>query len=195
THDAWAQRDQIERASAEAIASLMRSANVRLRFIAQVSATEQDDDRLAVERLRKLLPDDLQERVEVAEPAVSLEEAVAQYASCDVLLASRLHASLLAMATGVPSLVVGYEPKVVGVLSGLGLASRIVDARDPGAPEALANRLLSLMSPAERERTLAAANTADAGFEPLDRELRTKLTRPVARSDRSGAVPKGDPSG
>ena len=176
THDAWERRDEIDELLAEAMAGAMRATGLRLRFVSQVQATEADDDARAVARLRDRLPDDLREMVETAGPAGSLDEAVSQYAACDVLLASRLHASLMAMATGVPALVVGYEPKVRGVMSGLGLEGRVIDPVQPGSGEQLVERLLALRTPAERDRTLAAVAAADGKFAPLDTELRRLLS-------------------
>jgi len=154
--------------------------------VTQVRATAVDDDALAIDRLRALLPADLQQRIETDEGAGSLDDAVAQYAECHVLLASRLHAGLMAMASGVPSLIVGYEPKVKGVLTGLGLGERVIDPSRPGTAAELAEQLLALRDPSERTRTLAAAAAAATGFGPLDRALRDILggaDRPAPHAD------------
>jgi colanic acid/amylovoran biosynthesis protein len=174
-YEAFAHRDAIEGHCIDAMVRLLRSSNLRLRFIAQVSATEADDDRQAIRRLRAELPAEFADRIDECEPAHSVEEAIEQYAGCDILLASRLHASLLAMAAGVPSLTVGYDPKVQGVLDELGLGDRAVDIERLEDPQRLADRLLALASAEQRERTERVISDAEARYAPFDEALRDAL--------------------
>lgn len=174
--DAWPHRTMLERNMVDGVAEFLRRTGFGLRFVPQVVVGGDDDDRLAVARLTELFPDDLRSRIEHGAPASSVAAAVDQFVGCRVLLASRLHASILAMALGVPSLSVAYEPKVAGVLDDLGLSDRVLPVEPTWTPSDLANRLLRLMEPDERARTFAAFAVDESRFEALDRALRDGLS-------------------
>ena len=174
-HDAWDQREALEDTCVEAVADVLRRTDLRLRFIPQVTASADDDDRIAIERLRSRLPRELSDRVEVCEPAPDVSAAVEQYARCELLLASRLHASILAMASGVPGLSIAYEPKVSGVLGGIGLGDRVVAVDASVSATDLAERLLRLREPEGVDRTRQAVRVTNASFAPLVDALRTAM--------------------
>ena len=113
--------------------------------------------------------------MEVCEPAPDVSAAVEQYARCELLLASRLHASILAMASGVPGLSIAYEPKVAGVLGGIGLGDRVVAVDASVSATDLAERLLRLREPEEVDRTRQAVRVTNASFAPLVDALRTAM--------------------
>jgi colanic acid/amylovoran biosynthesis protein len=174
-HDAWAERSALEEACVAAVTAVLRSTDLRVRFVPQVTASAEDDDRAAIDRLRSMLPPDVVDRVEACDPAPDVAGAVEQFASCEVLLASRLHASILAMASGVPSLSVAYEPKVAGVLSGIGLDNRVIAVDASVTADDIAARLLQLREPAESDRTREAGASTRGAFAPFDVALRKAL--------------------
>ncbi len=174
-HDAWAERGAVEDACVGAVTAILRDSDLRLRFVPQVTARAEDDDRQAIERLRSRLPADLAGRIEACEPAEDVAGAVEQYASCEVLLASRLHASILAMASGVPSLAVAYEPKVAGVLASIGLEDRVVAVDGSVSADQIARRLLQLREPPASEATREALAGTRDGFAAFDAALRGAL--------------------
>ena len=75
-----------------------------------------DDDRVVAERiLAQVNP----AYVEWCESAISSEALIARYAEMDAFVATRLHSAIFAMNRGVPTLVVGYLHKSMGVLRAL----------------------------------------------------------------------------
>ncbi|MFV0525117.1 MAG: polysaccharide pyruvyl transferase family protein [Acidimicrobiales bacterium] len=66
-----------------------------------------------------------------------------------VVVAGRLHAALAAIASGIPTIHIGYERKSVGAFTDLGLADWVVDAWT-GTPEDLADRALDLATDPDR---------------------------------------------
>lgn len=160
---------------------MLESTRASLCFIAQSTVDQADDDMSAVRYLSARLPTHLQHRVSVAGHPEDLVAAVAVYRKVQVLLASRLHAGLFALAAGVPSLVVGYEPKVVGVLEGLGLAHRVIPPDASWSSTRIAETLASLTSVKEKELTEHARALASTGFEKFDDALRRAL-RPIDQS-------------
>jgi colanic acid/amylovoran biosynthesis protein len=170
-HATWAHAADLERRSLEAIVRLLDEERVSLCFIAQTTVDASDDDRHAVERLRTQLPARLLHRTQTLEAARDLDAALAAFATLDLLLASRLHAGLLALAVGVPSLVVGYEPKVAGVLSGLGLMRRVIPPDGSWSAAQIAAALMALTTEPELRVTEEARARALAGFEAFDTTL------------------------
>jgi polysaccharide pyruvyl transferase WcaK-like protein len=170
-HNSWRHRIELEQACLQAIAEFAGSRRARVRFIAQCTVAG-DDDMDTVQRLLPQLPHTLAEEATIAEVPADLESAVEAYRGVDILLASRLHASLNALSVGVPALVIGYEPKVLGVLGGLGLGHRVIPPDASWLAETIAERLASLASPLEQRATARARVLASAGFELFDEALR-----------------------
>lgn len=137
----WAPRDfardhTIEWSDEDAAAALRKliEADFRVVLITQCTAPSADD-RPAVKRVAALLP-----KATVLAPARTLSEARDQYASVDVLIASRMHAAIGALRAGVPALAVAYEEKVTGLFDDLGLSSWVINRSDD-----LAARLISMI--------------------------------------------------
>ena len=175
--DAWAARERLEASQLAGVIDVMRTdPGLRLEFVPQVDVEGIDDDRVTIARLRGQLPAELDGRVSVLPPPGAIEETIEAYARYDVVLTSRLHAALLALLSGTPSLVVGYEPKVSGVLATLGLDDRVIPADGSWEPATVAEWLRRLMSdPGERDATRAATQNVEAQYASFDDLLRTKL--------------------
>jgi polysaccharide pyruvyl transferase WcaK-like protein len=177
--DAWAARDRLESSQLAAVSDLLRTdAGLRLEFVPQVDVEDIDDDRVTIARLDRQLRPEFDGRVSVLTPPASIDETIDAYARYDVVLTSRLHAALLALLGLTPSLVVGYEPKVSGVLATLGLDDRVIPADGSWAPAEIASWLRRLMSDAgERDATRAATQNLEAQYASFDDLLRRKLAR------------------
>lgn len=174
-HLAYAAAARIETACVEAVAAWLTAApDRRLRCIPQVSVAG-DDDRVAIDRLLDRLPDGLRARAEIAEPALDAAAAVRGFAGTEVLLASRMHAALLASLAGVPALAVGYDPKVEGVMRWLGLGDRVIPADGSWSADRIAAHLEALREPAARERTVIALDAAEAAFASFDAAISAGL--------------------
>ena len=63
----------------------------------------------------------------ILDRAHSPEEAAGLLSVCDVVLAMRLHAAILAVNSGVPTVALSYDPKVSGIMKMIGLADHVVE--------------------------------------------------------------------
>ena len=177
--DAWAERERLEASQLAGVIDVLRTdPGLRLEFVPQVDVEGIDDDRVTIARLRGQLPDELDGRVSVLTPPASIDETIDAYARYDVVLTSRLHAALLALLGGTPSLVVGYEPKVSGVLATLGLEERVIPPDGSWTSAEVASWLRRLMSDgAERDATRAATRNVEEQYAPFNDLLRMKLAQ------------------
>ena len=132
---------------------MLTSTSDRVTLFAHVQAGDRDDDGTAVQRLLAAFSADERSRVDVAPTPATLRESVERYAFVDVLITSRMHAAIFAMASGTPAIAVNYEPKVDGVMSLLGLGDRVVPADARLTTDALTALVSRLRTPAERALT------------------------------------------
>jgi polysaccharide pyruvyl transferase WcaK-like protein len=177
--DAWAARDRLEANQVAAVTDLLRTdAALRLEFVPQVDVEDIDDDRVTIARLERQLWPEFDGRVSVLTPPASIEDTIDAYGRYDAVLTSRLHAALLALLSGTPSLVVGYEPKVSGVLATLGLDDRVIPPDGSWGAAEIASGLRRLMrDPGELDATRAATRDVEAQYASFDDLLRRKLAQ------------------
>ena len=176
-HRAWGDPEAAEKLTLAAVRRILGTSTDRLRFIAHVRAGTADDDLEAVNRLVAQLAPAERERVEVAETPETLDDAVRQYADVDVLITSRMHAAIFALAVGTPAIAVAYEPKVAGVMADVGLEDRVVPADTRLSPDALIDLVARLRAPAERDRTRVAFARVQERFAVYDAALRATAGR------------------
>ncbi len=174
-HGAWGQPELAERRTQEAMARLLSASSDRLTLIAHVRARAADDDRRAVDRVAGRFGPGARERVDIGADPATLTEAVARYADLDVLITSRMHAAIFAMAAGTPAVAIGYEPKVAGVMTDLGLGDRVVPADADLSVDRLLDLVERLRSPEEQARTVTAFGNAQERFAPFDAALGAAL--------------------
>ncbi len=100
-----------------------------------------EDDRVIsaelVALLRQAVPASHLALTEIAE-AASPRRVLAALSSSDLVLASRLHAAILAMVAGKPAIALGYQPKGLGVMRTLGLERYCLPIEDLEAGRVLA---------------------------------------------------------
>jgi polysaccharide pyruvyl transferase WcaK-like protein len=176
-HRRWGQPSAAEETVVAAMERLLSETTLRLRFIAHVRAGSDDDDRQTVDRLASRLVTRFGTRIDVADEVSSLDEALDRYADLDLLVTSRMHAGIFAMSTGTPALAIGYEPKVHGVMDGLGLADRVVAASDRVTVDEVVDQVKRLLDPGERERTAEAFRLAQSRFALFDACLEAAAAR------------------
>ena len=152
-HDDWGRPKIAEATTLRAVRSMLATSSDRVTLFAHVQAGDRDDDGTAVRRLLDGFSPDERDRVDVAPTPTTLRQSVERYAFVDVLITSRMHAAIFAMASGTPAVAVNYEPKVDGVMSLLGLADRVVPADARLAAPDLASLVARLRTPAERTVT------------------------------------------
>ena len=73
-------------------------------------------------------------------------------AGCDMMVGMRLHALILAAASGVPSVALSYDPKVAAFMQASGQSDAVYDLNSPDL-----NRLQALLTRVWAERTARAA--------------------------------------
>ena len=176
-HRRWGQPSAAEETIVAAMERLLSETTLSLRFIAHVRAGSVDDDRQTVDRLASRLASRFGARIGVADEVSSLDEALDRYADLDLLVTSRMHAAIFAMSSGTPAIAIGYEPKVQGVMSGLGLADRVMAASDRVTVDETVDQVKRLFDPGERERTAQAFRMAQSRFRSFDACLEDAAAR------------------
>ena len=171
-HRAWGDPGAAEQVTLAAVRTILATSADRLRFIPHVRAGTADDDLNAVHRLLAQLTPAEQERVDMPPTPETLEESVRQYAEVDVLITSRMHAAIFALAAGTPAVAVAYEPKVAGVMTDIGPPERVVPADGRLSAGGLVDLVARLRTPAERERTREAYARVQGRFGAFDAALR-----------------------
>ena len=171
-----------------ALTSLVRKHDARLLLITQSNAEGIENDSTVIERVLVHLAADVRSRTVSLPPAADIGESIAQYAGADVLYGFRLHAAILALMAGTPSLVVAYEAKVAGVLEQVGLGDWIIEPADALDATVVAKRLLSLAESHVARRIKAARRAADIAHVPFEDELRRRLATPVEAGRTSQAA-------
>jgi colanic acid/amylovoran biosynthesis protein len=112
-------------------------------LIQSTGPTSRGDDRHAARAVRR-----------IAERPVSLVEfphsidantLLPRYGEFDVLIATRLHAALMGILAGIPTVAIGYEPKSREILGSLGASDWVVEIED-----VTAERLLRMIHAIDR---------------------------------------------
>jgi polysaccharide pyruvyl transferase WcaK-like protein len=167
-HAAWGEPEVAQRRVLEVVRLLLTESSLRLRLIAHVQAGTTDDDRRVIDRLLGEFSASERGRIEVAGRPKTIQAAVRQYADLEVLITSRMHAAIFAMAVGTPAIAVAYEPKVRGVMSDIGVRDRVVPADSTLSAAALLALVQTLRDPAERLKTLAVFDAVQGRFGAFD---------------------------
>ena len=170
-HSAWGRPEATQAVVHEALRQVLRSGEVELDLISHVYVTDVDDDSVAVAAILDGFDADERSRIRVVGPANSLPEAIERYRDLDVLVTSRMHAAIFAMAVGTPALAMDYEPKVSRVLGDLDLADRVLATDGSLRVEDVVARIEQLTDPTARSRTCAAFDEAGTRFAALDAAL------------------------
>ena len=134
-----------EPAVAAALDALVERTGGTLLFVPfEKSPWTEDDDFALASRVRRRLAH--ADRAAILSGLLAPQDTASLLAGCDLVLAMRLHAAIFALAGGVPTVAIGYDPKVGALLSKAGLsrlsrADRRTLRREPRrAPRARARR-------------------------------------------------------
>jgi polysaccharide pyruvyl transferase WcaK-like protein len=159
-HRQWGRPDLAEATTLTAVRSILAGSDDRLRLFAHVRASGQDDDRRAVDRIVEAVSPAERARIDIDPDPKTLTDAVRRYSAVDVLITSRMHAAIFAMAAGTPAVAVGYEPKVAGVMNVIGLGDRVIPADERLTADDVVSLVAGLRSDVERARTRDAFRSA-----------------------------------
>lgn len=121
------------------------------------------DDAAVARRIAAALPADVREHVQVEDRALDPAALVEAYGAADLVIATRMHAAILALCGGTPVLPIAYELKTVDLFAGLGRPGW-VEAIDTVTGASLVQRLESVHDalPAARADLFARVDQARA---------------------------------
>lgn len=128
-------------------------------------AKTHNNDLPLLRRFGAMLP--RSERIRVIEEELSAGELRMLIGSCDLLVASRFHAIVSAMATGVPAVVIGWSHKYAEVLAPFGLEAFVVPY-DSVSEEVICEKVRSV----------------EADHEALSARIRIVAAKVAAENDR-----------
>ncbi len=86
-----------------------------------------DNDYDILSEIKQLLAPDLHSRIWLTDQNFSAAELKFVISRCSFLVCSRTHASIAAYSSGIPTLVIGYSVKAVGIAEDLGLSQFVLD--------------------------------------------------------------------
>ena len=100
----------------------LRKRNIDVRLIVHSDGpTQRGDDRISTQQVLDQLYPPIP--VETVVDLPTIKDVMEHYAGFDVIISSRLHASLLSLLVGVPAIALGYEWKSEGIYKAFGLES------------------------------------------------------------------------
>lgn len=129
----FARQQEYESSLVELCARLAAEHIVDLTIFCQVyGPTADQDDRRAARRLYAALRA-RGVRVSLHPDFANARDALAAYAGLDLMIGSRMHAGILALLCDVPTLLIAYQPKALGMMTAIGLAPYClhIDTVDP----------------------------------------------------------------
>ncbi len=132
----WRSVDTSEHLAA-ALDRLVEERDARVLFIPFQESPwlNENDAHAALEVVRRMNRID---RASIIRGGYSPAERMALIASCDLLIAMRLHAAAFGALTGVPTVALSYDPKVRTAMGQIGLGEAVIDLDDLTAERVLA---------------------------------------------------------
>ena len=118
----YAQTTQYHEAVRAATTHLVRERGAEVVFAStcQGNAAYRYDDGAIAQTIADGLPPDVRDHVRVERSYFRPEALMDLYASCDLVIATRMHAAILALCAGTPALPVAYEFKTEALFARLG---------------------------------------------------------------------------
>jgi len=117
--------------------------DARISIFPQVDVGASDSDVPISRELEALVADERCRVVELPQD-VTPEELVTLYSAMSVFIASRMHSAIFAIAGGVPTIGLAYQPKTRGTFDAIGLSALSHDIADFD-PEAVQAQVLQLL--------------------------------------------------
>ncbi|WP_412062214.1 polysaccharide pyruvyl transferase family protein [Rubrivirga sp. IMCC45206] len=154
--------ERYRRSVAATVTELVRTHGATVRFLSTCQGTPgyRYDDSATALAVVAHLPEDVRERVEVDRGQYSPLGVLEAYRACDLVIATRMHAAILALCAGTPVLPIAYQFKTEELFSAYGLG-HWVEHIETTSPEGMVARL---------DRVLKELPGARAGlFEGVER--------------------------
>ena len=164
---------------AAAVSAMTRTCGARVTFLSTCQGIPKywTDDARVADDVVALLPDDVAESVTVDRSFRQPGEIVAAFVGFDGVIATRMHAAILALCGGVPVLGIAYEFKTTELFEGLGMPEWAIPIEDLRA-DSFADAAVRFVH--EREELARRARTG------VDR-LRERL-RPIREGLAAGVL-------
>lgn len=107
-----------ESALAEALRFAGKALNAHVHLFVQCQSARRafESDRAVTDRIYTRLAPDLGERMRIVNDLSTPQQALSAYGAMDAFIATRLHSAIFAACTGVPVLVIGYQPKACSAM-------------------------------------------------------------------------------
>ncbi|MDQ4133710.1 MAG: polysaccharide pyruvyl transferase family protein [Actinomycetota bacterium] len=180
-------QSRYEAAVADLCIYLVRTRAATITFVSTCQGIDEywvDDSRVA-ERIVGRLPADVAEGVAINRgfhPPSALRRVLGTF---DVVVATRLHAAILAMTAGTPALGVAYERKSYEVFDALGLADSVVDIEELDGTVLIdaADRLLAGLAQRRLDLLTAVRHQSAGALAVAD------FLRDAASASRTGSSP------
>lgn len=96
-----------------------------------------DNDYEVLSKLRQGLSEKLRSRVWLAGDKHSAAEYKSVISKCGLLVCARTHASIAAYSSGVPTLVIGYSIKSIGIAEDLGMREFVINISEIESPDVI----------------------------------------------------------
>jgi len=128
--------DEVEsayfKAVGELVTWLVREANVEVVFISSCQGIPEyrTDDAVVADGIVRQLPTDVAAHVRVDHEFRQPEELIKAFASFRLVIATRMHAAILAIASGTPVVAIAYEFKTEELFKGMGLDDLVHSIHD-----------------------------------------------------------------
>ena len=112
-----------------AVTHVVRTWGGRVTFLSTCQGTPgyRYDDAAVARQIVVALPAEVREHVEVDARALSPAALIETYKAADLVIATRMHAAILALCGGTPVLPIAYERKTVDLFAGLGRPGWVED--------------------------------------------------------------------
>jgi colanic acid/amylovoran biosynthesis protein len=116
---------------AEMMQRLIQDEGFEVYLFCQVSGpTDDENDFIGIEHVRKLLPDHINEKIHFTNKKLSPSELKACYGLMNLFIASRLHSGIFSLGMRIPTLFVGYLHKTYGVLNSIHMTEQYIDLEE-----------------------------------------------------------------
>jgi colanic acid/amylovoran biosynthesis protein len=157
-----------EQSVERAVSSLVRERAAQVSFVSTCQGIPEYwvDDSEVAERVLARLPSDVQSACTLDSQFRQPTELMEEFARFDAVIATRMHAAILAMSAGVPALGIAYEFKTLELYASMGLERWAVDINtiDPDEFASLALRFVDDLEALRPEVAAAVRVKRDAVF-------------------------------
>lgn len=176
--DAAAGMQAYRQGVADLVTHLVREHGTQVTFLSTCQGRPQYhfDDAAAAREVVALLPSDVTPSVVVDDSHHSTPDLMAAYRTFDLLVATRLHAAILALCVGTPVLPIAYEFKTTEVFDELGFREHVTAIEDVTGPRLVsAYEALCAQLPARRGELVDAVSAMRERTELISAGLRDVL--------------------